>query len=486
MTDANKVSLERLLSQASTLPPERQLQFLREACAGNSALYEQVVEQMQSRHRWSDSDDEFETPSADFPDPAGTVIGAYRIVRSLGEGGMGEVFLAERADEQFRQQVAIKLVRRGLLSRHVQGRLKQERQILASLEHPNIARLYDGGTTADGTPYIVMEYIDGQPIDAYCDSRVLTIEQRLKLFMIVCSAVHRAHQNLIVHRDLKPSNILVTAEGVPKLLDFGIAKLLDERAMNHTMAVTQDDVRVMTPDHASPEQVRGELISTASDIYVLGVLLYGLLSGRKPFVLRGTRLVELERTICEGTPAPLGNVTTVTEDIDLEALERIADRRSTTPARLRRELRGDLDNIVMMAMRKEPERRYSSVEQFSADIQRYLTGMPVLARPDAWTYRAAKFVARHAMGVALSAAFLLLLVGFTITVFVQSQHIAQERDTAHQQRLRAETERERAETVSSFLIDSFKLTDPFSQAGDRSPRRRSSTTLPRASHRGRN
>ena len=192
-------------------------------------------------------------------DLAGERIGPYRIVRSLGRGGMGEVFLAERADEQFRQQVAIKLVRRGLLSRNVQGRLKLERQILATLDHPNIARLFDGGTTTDGTPYIVMEYVDGEPIDTYCDSRALSVEQRLRLFQIVCSAVHRAHQNLIVHRDLKPSNILVARDGTPKLLDFGIAKMLDDRQMMHTMAVTQADYRVLTPDHASPEQIRGDL-----------------------------------------------------------------------------------------------------------------------------------------------------------------------------------------------------------------------------------
>src|SRR4030095_8173169 len=192
-----------------------------------------------------------------------------RIVRSLGRGGMGEVFLAERADEQFQQQVAIKLVRRGLLSRHVQGRLKLERQILATLDHPNIARLFDGGTTTDGTPYIVMEYVDGESIDIYCDSRGLDVRQRLKWFLVVGSAVHRAHQNLIVHRDLKPSNILVTRDGTLKLLDFGIAKLLDDREMMHTMAVTQADYRVLTPDHASPEQIRGDPITPADETYVL-------------------------------------------------------------------------------------------------------------------------------------------------------------------------------------------------------------------------
>lgn len=397
------------------------------------------------------------------PDPAGTIIGSYRLIRSLGQGGMGEVFLAERADDQFRQNVAIKLVRRGLLSGQVQGRLRQERQILASLDHPNIARLYDGGTTADGTPYIVMEYIDGEPIDIHCDQRQLSVEQRLRLFITVCSAVHRAHQNLVVHRDLKPSNILVTRDGVPKLLDFGIAKRLDldVQAAMYTMAVTQADIRVMTPDHASPEQIRGDLISTASDIYVLGVLLYELLTGYKPFCLRGKHFAEVERTICEDVPAMPSEVIAAAEQQEDSGIGTVAAQRSTGIAKLRRELQGDLDNIVAMAMRKEPERRYSSAEQLAGDVERYLRGMPVLARPDSWSYRAGKFVQRYALGVTLSAALVATLIGFTITVYMQSLRIEQERDLAQAQRTIADSQRERAETVSRFLIDSFKVVDPI-------------------------
>src|SRR5687767_10297182 len=267
-----------ILREARRYSGEEQLLFLERACGSDRALYDSIVAELSSsdysRQDWGDAPSE--SPETHNADITGERIGAYRIVRSLGQGGMGEVFLAERADDQFRQQVAIKLVRRGLLSRHAQGRLRLERQILATLDHPNIARLLDGGTTADGTPYIVMEYIDGEPLDTYCDRRNLSIEQRLRIFITVCSAVHRAHQGLVVHRDLKPSNILVTADGAPKLLDFGIAKMLDDRELMHTLAVTQEDVRVMTPDHASPEQISGELISTASDIYVLGVLLYEL------------------------------------------------------------------------------------------------------------------------------------------------------------------------------------------------------------------
>src|SRR5687767_12911239 len=231
-----------ILREARRYSGEEQLLFLERACGSDRALYDSIVAELSSsdysRQDWGDAPSE--SPETHNADITGERIGAYRIVRSLGQGGMGEVFLAERADDQFRQQVAIKLVRRGLLSRHAQGRLRLERQILATLDHPNIARLLDGGTT-EGTPYIVMEYIDGAPIDLYCDGRKLSIEARLTLFQTVCSAVHRAHQNLIVHRDLKPSNILVTADGVPKLLDFGIAKWLDDRQLMHTLAVTQAD-----------------------------------------------------------------------------------------------------------------------------------------------------------------------------------------------------------------------------------------------------
>jgi serine/threonine protein kinase len=455
-------TLQQILDEAQTLPPHERLRFIREACATDSDLYASAMHELESRQQWFGSDDAGTPEHAEEAafDLTGERIGPYRILRSLGRGGMGEVFLAERADEQFQQQVAIKLVRRGLLSRHVQGRLKLERQILATLDHPNIARLFDGGTTTDGTPYIVMEYVDGEPIDIYCDSRCLSVEQRLRLFQVVCSAVHRAHQNLIVHRDLKPSNILVTREGTPKLLDFGIAKMLDDRQMMHTMAVTQADYRVLTPDHASPEQIRGDPITTASDTYVLGVVLYELLCGCKPFALKGNRLGDLEQAICEETPPAPSIVVQQRED----AAE-IARQHGASPAKLRRELAGDLDNIVLMAMRKEAERRYSSVEQFAADVQRHLDGMPVLARADAWSYRAGKFLKRHALVAGLAAAFVALLIGFSITTYVQSARIAEERDLAQVERGRAQTAQRRAEAVSEFLIDSFRLADPSHARG---------------------
>jgi len=377
---------------------------------------------------------------------------------------MGEVYLAERADAEFEQQVAIKVVHSGLFSRGVQSRLKIERQILAQLDHPNIAHLLDGGTLPDGTAYIVMEYVDGIPIDTYCDTNRLDLAARLGLFQIVCAAVHYAHQNLIVHRDLKPSNILVTKAGTPKLLDFGIAKLLDHRQMGqHTLAVTHADLRIMTPDHASPEQVRGQAITTTSDVYVLGVLLYKLLTGVGPFVIPSMRLTDIERAICEKVP-PLPSQAVGT--LDSPEARTLAEARNTTPKRLRRSLQGDVDNIVCMAMRKEPERRYGSSQQMAGDIQRHLDGKPVMARRDTLAYRSAKFVTRHWIPVAAGACVFALILTFASTTYVQSLRIAKERDRVAEQRERAERERVRAEEVSSFLVNLFKLSDPEVNRGN--------------------
>jgi eukaryotic-like serine/threonine-protein kinase len=394
----------------------------------------------------------------------GDRIGPYRVLRTLGAGGMGEVYLAERADAQFEQRVAIKVVHGGALGRGVHSRLKMERQILAQLDHPNIAHLIDGGSLPDGSAYIVMEYVDGVAIDAYSDTHNLDIGARLRLFQSVCAAVHYAHQNLIVHRDLKPSNILVTSNGTPKLLDFGIAKLLDERqAGSHTLAVTHADIRVMTPDHASPEQVRGQAITTSSDVYVLGVLLYKLLAGAGPFFISSMRLVEIERAICEKDPPPASHAVQID---DSEASLTIAAARSTSAKKLRRSLKGDLDNIIAMAMRKEPERRYGSAQQLAGDIQRYLDGLPVIARRDTLSYRTTKFVKRHWLPVGTAAVATFLIVAFAITTYEQSLRITAERDRVAKQRERAESERARAEEVSSFLVNLFKLTDPQENRGN--------------------
>ena len=377
---------------------------------------------------------------------------------------MGEVYLAERADAQFEQQVAIKVVHGGALAVSMHSRLKLERQILAQLDHPNIAHLLDGGALPDGSAYLVMEYIDGEAIDVFCDLHCLDINARLKLFQTVCAAVHYAHQNLIVHRDLKPSNILVTGAGVPKLLDFGIAKLLDDRqAARHTLAVTQADIRIMTPDHASPEQVRGQAITTSSDVYVLGVLLYKLLCGTGPFFISSMRLSEIERAICEKDPPPPSQMVSADE---LPESKLIAESRGTSTKRLKRALDGDLDNIVLMAMRKEPERRYGSAEQMASDIQRFLEGKPVIARRDTVSYRTSKFIKRHWLPVSAAAAATFMIIAFSVTTYEQSVRIAAERDRAAQQRERAERERARAEEVSGFLVNLFKLSDPEENRGN--------------------
>lgn len=448
-------SLEELVRLAEQVPPDGRLDFLRRTCGGELPLYQRAVEALKARSSggWWDENIDSAESAADQRALVGTRIGPYRAVKRLGEGGMGEVVLAERADEQFSHRVAVKLVRRGVASRQVQGRLKLERQILASLDHPNIAKLLDGGTTAEGVPYIVMEYIDGVPVDTYCDKHALTIEARIRLFQVVCSAVHYAHRNLIVHRDLKPSNILINAEGIPKLLDFGIAKVLDERPFGHTLAVTHADHRLLTPDHASPEQVRGELVTTASDVYVLGVLLYELLTGHKPFTASGNRLSEIEHAICELPPLPLDSM--FHSGMDAAATERIrelCEQRSLMPARLRRYLTGDLSSIVLTALRKEPERRYGSVEQLSADLSRYLANMPIAARSDSVGYRARKFLRRHAFGVTTGALAVLALITFTAVTALQAQRI--------------ERERIKADQVASFLTELFERSDPSQARGN--------------------
>ena len=462
MFSENAEALGSLLRQARSLPAAERAAFLRQACGTDAELYSLAISELDSGMQWTDTDDDQTDVAGDIePHPSiGSRIGAYRVVREIGIGGMGQVLLGERDDAEFQQRVAIKLVRRGLISKQIRGRLKTERQILARLNHPNIAKLLDGGATAEGTPFIVMEYIEGRPIDAYCDAERLSVEARIALFRQVCAAVHYAHQNLIVHRDLKPSNILVTADGQPKLLDFGIAKLLDERQSAHTLAVTHADYRMLTPDHASPEQIRGDPVTTASDTYVLGIVLYELLTGRRPFNVTALRLSDIEHAICEQEPMPPSSVLEALERSNAEDLQRLAAARSASPAKLKRQIRGDLDNIVLMALRKEPERRYSSVSELSDDLEHLLAGLPVAAQPDTWSYRALKFVRRHAIAVGLSAALMVSVLAFAITTYIQAERIERQRDLVTAQREIAEQQRQRAEQVSAFLIDLFRISDP--------------------------
>jgi eukaryotic-like serine/threonine-protein kinase len=459
----NNDSIQSIVLQAQDLGLRDRAEFIRQACGSDETLLSKVLlalnDHDSASSQWDDLAAEEGVAGIAVEPIEGQRLGRYRILRKLGSGGMGDVYLAERADDEYQQRVAIKLVRAGAFTPQVQGRLRTERQILARLQHPNIARLLDGGRAPDGTPYLVMEYIEGEPIDAFCDRRRLPLADRIALVRTVCAAVHYAHQNLIVHRDLKPNNILITSAGDVKLLDFGIAKLLDTRHSAHTLAVTHVDYRVMTPAHASPEQVRGDVITTASDIYVLGVLLFELLCGRKPFQLIGSRLTDMERIICEQEPVRPSAMVERTAQEAPDLLADIVACRSTTRARLHKDLSSDIDNIVLMAMRKDPARRYHSAEQLSADLERRLTGQPVLATSDSWTYRTRKFVARHKLSVIASTAAVAMLAAFSVITFLQGRRIAHERDIVA-------AERSRAEQVSSFLVELFELSDPSKSRGN--------------------
>ena len=343
-------------------------------------------------------------------DLEGMVIGPYRVLERVGSGGMGTVFLAERIDQSFERRVAIKVVRLGFGLEERIARFQRERQILAQLDHPNIASLIDGGTIGDGVPYFVMEYVQGKPIDAYCTEGAVSIADRLRLVNQVCSAVHFAHQRLVIHRDIKPTNILVSADGTPKLLDFGIATILEPAGEAHDQ-LTHTGCFVVTPDYASPEQVRGELVTTASDVYALGVVLYLLLTGKAPYHVSSRSPQEIVRAVCETNPMPPSEAVLVDQP-DADAAGRQA------AARLSRALRGDLDTIVSMAMHKDPARRYASPARLADDLRRHLEGRPVHARPDAPSYRLAKFVRRNRAGVALASALIVAsIVGTTSTVW---------------------------------------------------------------------
>ncbi|MEM7586980.1 MAG: serine/threonine-protein kinase [Acidobacteriota bacterium] len=384
----------------------------------------------------------------------GRHFGPYRTVREVGRGGMAVVYAAVRDDDQYRKQVAIKLIKRGMDTDTIVARFLKERQILANLEHPNIARLLDGGMTEDGLPYLVMEYVEGEPIDRYCDHHRLSTEARLELFRTVCAAVHFAHQNLVVHRDLKPSNILVDHSGAPKLLDFGIAKLL--ASDRPAPPVTVDGMRPMTPEYASPEQIRNQPVTTSSDTYALGVLLYILLTGQRPYRLRSRTPAEIEQAVCEREPVRPSTALEASPDTEAgdarTPAEQVSRSRGLSPTALRRKLSGDLDNIILMAMQKTPERRYGSVEQLSEDIRRHLAGMPVIARPDVLTYRVSKFVGRHRWGVAAALLIMLSLVAGIVA-------------TAWQYRV-ADRARVTAEEVSNLLISLFESSWPDRSLGE--------------------
>ena len=380
-----------------------------------------------------------------------TCVGAYRIVRELGRGGMGTVYLAERDDGHFARTVAVKVLRRGLDAEDVVRRFLAERQILATLQHPNIARLLDGGVADDGRPYFVMEYVDGEPIDRWCDARRLPVRERLRLLRDVARAVHAAHRALVVHRDLKPSNIMVTAAGEVKLMDFGIAKLLDPHAEPEPL--TRTGLRVMTPEYAAPEQVRGDPVTTATDVYGLGLVMYELLTGHRPQRPRDRSLREIERAVCETDPLrPSAAVLRDARDVGTPPPAALAVQRHTTPSRLARALRGDLDRMVARALHKSPDRRYPSAEGVALDIERHLEGRPVAARSDSLAYRMRKFVSRHRWSVAAAALIVVLLAGYAATITVQARRVRRALDQAL-------LEAEKAEQVTDFTLALFEAVD---------------------------
>jgi eukaryotic-like serine/threonine-protein kinase len=461
MTPDRWQKIKKIFSDALELNEVHRREYVKRVCGDDHTLSNEVISLLEAYDAPGAVDrslDEFKISAISEPEGVGIIgrrIGPYRIVDELGYGGMGTVYLADRADGEFEQRVALKLLRTGFTSDEQIRRFRAERQILATLTHENIARLYDGGITDDGQPYFAMEHVEGLPIDEYCDSRKLTIHERLKLFLKMCDAVQFAHRKLIVHRDLKPSNILVTNEGVVKLLDFGIAKALkSDDSMGEVVPLTKTGLLPLTPTYASPEQVLGEPITTSSDIYQLGIILYELLTGVRPYEVTGRTPGEIERIICDEEPTKPSTVIT-----KLDSLSSVSRLRRTASGQLHRLLRGELDTIVMMLLHKEPDRRYNSAEQLAADIKRYLGGKPVSAYPDSWIYRTRKFVRRHGLTVAAVSIIILLLIGYGITITWHSQRT----QLAFEQ---AQREAEKAEQVTSFLMGMFEANDPAEALGD--------------------
>jgi tRNA A-37 threonylcarbamoyl transferase component Bud32 len=390
--------VKEVFEDAVMRAPDARAAFLEGACGGDLDLRREVDSLLAAHHDAGPFLSGPAQPDASPPEPRR--IGPYRVLGVIAHGGMGTVYRAVRDDDAFQKTVALKLVRGGAASEFVERRFRQERQILGRLQHPHIATILDGGTSEEGHPYLVMEHVEGRPVTTWCDERALGARPRLALFGAVCAAVQYAHQNLVVHRDLKPDNILVTGDGTPKLLDFGIARLV-AAGVDPDTAPTASLLPMMTPEYASPEQVRGDPVTTASDVYALGVLLYELLAGRRPYEVKADSMAEIVRAVCQTDPPPPS---------------------AAFPARLApSELKGDLDTIVMRALRKEPERRYPSVQALAEDVQRHLDGLPVRARPDTVRYRAAKFVGRNRGLVAATALVVLALAGGLMATLSQAR-----------------------------------------------------------------
>jgi eukaryotic-like serine/threonine-protein kinase len=439
--------MQRLFFEAADLPPGERDRFLESACADDQRLRSELESLLRTDLAKAHDFDAIVAGVAHNmvgADPlVGTRFGPWRVVSELGRGGMGVVYLAVRDDDQFQKQVALKLVKYGMDSAELLGRFRHERQILASLDHPYIARLIDGGSGPTGQPFLAMEYVAGDRIDTWCQMRQLSIAARCRLMLKVCEAVSYAHRNLVVHRDLKPGNILITADGVPKLLDFGVAKLLAPDSHREAAATTALQ-RVLTPEYASPEQVLGQPVTTATDVYSLGAILYELLSGKRAHRLNSVTPAEVERAVCQTA---------------ISRPSEVLDRSQANFAKLRREISGDLDNIVLMAMRKEPGRRYSSVEQLAEDLRRFLEGHPVAARQDSLGYTAGKFVRRHRVEVTAALLVFVSLVGGMVLAISEWRQAVTARHAADAQRAVAERERTIAETARQSEAAQHRIAD---------------------------
>jgi len=453
--------VDSLFERAMDQPASERMGFVDQTCGADLDLAQEVkgliAASGQAAQYWDDSGSrilkdlwrELGSGADEEPDVAGLELGSYRLIRRLARGGMGSVYLAERADGRFEQRVAVKVLRRGLDTEDIIGRFLAERRVLASLDHPNIAHLLDGGETPDGLPYLVMELVEGQPLTDHCDALKLGIAERLGLFRQVAQAVQHAHRHLVVHRDLKPSNVLVTLPPAHqvKLLDFGIAKILDPDDRT-TGATTRTAARMMTPGYASPEQVLGLGVTTASDVYQLGVLLYELLAGEHPFPVGAVSSHELERQVIEVDPPP------PSRRVDAGA----ARHRATDLRRLRKLLAGDLDHVTLMALRKEPELRYASVEQMLEDLDRVHRGLPVRAAAHTFRYRSGRFVRRNRWGIAAALGAVTLVSAHAITLTVQNRRVAEERD-------RVAAEARKANQVSEFMVRLFESANPEETGG---------------------
>jgi serine/threonine protein kinase len=429
---ASWADAKRVFEAALDRPEAERAAFVDQACGGNTALLEEV----RSLLAWHKGSTGFlETPAAPVSSTSaetttaigliGKSIGAWRILDVVGSGGMGVVYRAERADAAFRRHAALKVVRPGPDSPQIVERFRLERETLAALDHPNIARLIDGGTTPDGQPFLVMELVDGEPIDRYCDERRLSIDERLDLFRKVCAGVQYAHENLVVHRDIKPDNILVTKDGVPKLLDFGVAKILSRDAPLPEDPAATSATWAMTPDYASPEQVSGRPSTTATDVYSLGVLLHVLLTGARPYTLTGTTPADIEKQLLEFTLIPPSERAVSSPDSE----ERAA-RRGLNSLKLARRLTGDLDAIILRALGRLPSSRYSSVEQLAEDVARYRASYPVHARARTAAYAARLFMRRHRAAIAVAVLLTVVIVGGIAAVLWQAAAAAEARGRA--------------------------------------------------------